>query len=172
MDFDLVVKIILAIGTPTILGTAIYIGRKLQVLDDVEKTVKSIYERFIKVETQVDTLWKDKVAPSSSPRHLNDYGERILNESGIKEIIEEKREKLLGLIKEEGATNAYDAERITLSVVDNLPTHCPDIVDRLKAGAFKTGASLATVLLVGGIYLRDLIFSELGFSLEEIDVSK
>jgi len=164
-----ILDIILSIGIPTIVIALIYIGRKLQVLDDVEKTVKSMYERFIKVEERVDTLWKDEVAPAHSPRKLNDYGNRILTESGIKEIINEKKEKLLGLVREKDAKNAYDAERAVLSVVEHLPEHCPDVVERLKAGAYKTGASVATVLLVGGLYLRDLIFSELGFSPEEID---
>lgn len=167
-----ILDIITGIGIPTIVIALIYIGRKLQVLDDLDKTVKSIYERFIKVEERVDTLWKDEVAPAHSPRKLNNYGNKILTESGIKEIIEEKREKLLELVKNSGAKNAYDVEREVLSVVEHLPEHCPDVVERLKNGAFKTGASVATVLLVGGLYLRDLIFPELGFSVDEIDGHK
>jgi hypothetical protein len=117
----------------------------------------------------VNTLWGSKVATSNSPRALNEYGKKILNESGIKEIIEEKKGTLLPLVKAKGAKNAYDAEQAVLSVVEKLPEHCPDIVDRLKTGAFNTGATIDTVLLVGGLYLRDLIFPSLGFSVEEID---
>ncbi len=72
-------------------------------------------------------------------------------------------------MKEKEAKNAYDAEQVILSIVDELPKHCPDVIDRLKTGAFQTGASIETVLLVGGIYLRDLILPELGFSLDHID---
>ncbi len=162
-------NIILTIGVPSIVIALIYIGRKLQVLDSVEVKINDIYERFIRVEERVDTLWKDKVAPAHSPRQLNEYGSKILEESGIKEIIEEKKEMLLSLVKEKGATNAYDAEEAVLSVVEKLPEHCPDVVDRLKTGAFNTGASLDMVLLVGGLYLRDLIFPSLGFSVEELN---
>ena len=165
-------NIILTIGIPTIVIALIFIGRKLQVLDGVEKKLESIYERFIKIEERVDNLWKDKIAPAGSPRQLNDYGKKVLAESGIKEIIEEKRDILLPLVREKGVKNAYDAEQSVLSTVEKLPEHCPDVVDRLKTGAFKTGASLDTVLLVGGLHLRNLVFPSLGFSLDDIEKAK
>ncbi len=49
-------NIITLIGIPTIVVALIYIGRKLQVLDTVEKTMEKMYERFIKVEENLDTL--------------------------------------------------------------------------------------------------------------------
>lgn len=166
------VNVILTIGIPSIVVCLVYIGRKLQVLDTVEKQVGDIYERFIKVEERVNTLWGRNVATSNSPRKLNEYGLKVLNESGIKEIIEEKKNTLLPLVKAKGTTNAYDAEQAVLAVVEKLPEHCPDVIDRLKTGAFNAGATLDTVLLVGGLHLRDLIFPDLGFSVEEIDGHK
>ncbi|NTW26776.1 MAG: hypothetical protein HGA36_00400 [Candidatus Moranbacteria bacterium] len=53
-----------------------------------------------------------------------------------------------------------------------LPKHCPEIVDQLKTGAFKTGAEIDDVLFAGSIYLRNLIFEELGFSLNDLDKKK
>lgn len=142
--------------------------RTILMQDDLRDMKPKVDDMFPKV----DILWKDKVAPAHSPRNLNDYGITILNSSGIKEVIEEKKSVLLTLVKTLDAKNAYDAEQAVLSVVKELPKHCPDVIDRLKAGAFKTGANLDTVLLVGGIYLRDLIFPNLGFSVEEIDKHK
>lgn len=165
-------NVITLIGIPTIVVALIYIGRKLQVLDTVEKTMEKMYERFIKVEERVNTLWKDEVAPAHSPRQLNDIGKKILNESGIKEIIIEKKADLLAKVKEINPTNAYDAEQATLNVVSDLPKHCPDVIPQLKDGAFKVGQGMETVLLVGGFYLRDLIFIELGFSLTDLDKPK
>lgn len=171
--------LITSISIPTIAIALIYIGRKLQVLDTLEITVSTlggkfedVRERFLKVEGQVSTLLKDEVAPASSPRKLNESGQRILNESGIKGIVESKKQKLLEVIKAQNITNAYDAEQATLAVVADLPKHCPDVVPQLKEGAFKVGQSTDTVLLVGGFYLRDLIFPELGFSLTDLDTPK
>jgi len=164
-----VAVMLLAIGVAWGTFKTLVRGIKKVLEEEIKPDLKNIRERFAVVEDRVQTLWKDNVAPAHSPRKLNDYGRKILNESGIKEIIEGKRAKLFELVKEKEAKNAYDAEQAILSIVDELPKHCPDVIDRLKTGAFQTGASIETVLLVGGIYLRDLILPELGFSLDHID---
>ena len=173
-----------------IVGVFIAIGRKLELLDIINKNTEKLgdsidklkesqdklkdshielSERFIVVEDRVETIWKDKFAPSGSPRQLNELGNKILNESGIKQIIEGNKDKLLEIVKSKKPTNAYDAEQLILSVVNELPKHCPEIIDELKQGAFRVGQSIDTVLFIGGLYLRNLIFSELGFSLKDID---
>ena len=136
---------------------------------NVVPDLKDVRERFGVVEDRVDTLWKDKYAPSHSPRQLNDYGQGVLNKSGIKEIVDNKRATLLELVRKEKPTNAYDAEEAVEKVMMEMPTHCPDIVDDLKQGAFKTGVEIGAVLFVGSIYLRNQIFDDLGFSLEQLD---
>ena len=172
-------NIIELIGIPTIVVALIYIGRKLETLDTLKKQMETvtsqiglIFERFVIVEERVSTLWKDEVAPARSPRQLNDLGTKILNESGIKEIVSAKKAELLAKVKELNPTNAYDAEQAALDVVANLPKHSPALIPQLKDGAFRVGQGLETVLLVGGFYLRDLIFTDLGFSLTELDRPK
>ena len=154
------------------------IGRKLQVLDSVEKTVENmertienIRDRFIIVEERVKTLWKDEVAPAGSPRQLNGRGNNILNGSGIKEIIEARKEDFVAKLKAKELNNPYDAEQSTLQIVNELKNDA-DVVEKLKNGAFFVGADIDTVLLVGGLHLRDLIFSELGFDLGDLDKPK
>jgi len=75
-------------------------------------------------------------------------------------------------VKKEDPKNAYDAEMAIEKVMIGLPKHCPDIVDRLKRGAFETGTDINVILFVGSIYLRDLIFKDLGFSLSDLDHPK
>lgn len=166
---------VIAIGVPSIIIALIYIGRKLQILDrveldvqNIESDVKNIKERFIVLEERVRTLWKDDVSPAHSPRRLNAKGIGILNGSGIKEIIEAKRIDFLNQLKLKGLKNPYDAEQCVLQAVNDLKFD-DQIVEKLKFGAFSVGADIDTVLLVGGFYLRDLIFSDLGFSLQELD---
>ncbi len=161
-------NIITTVGIPVIVMALIYIGRKLQVLDTVENKIESIYDRFIKTEQQVETLWKDKYAPTSSPRQLNERGKRILEQSGIKEIVDEKKDTLTTLVREKKPQSAYDTEQVIMSVMSEFPKYCPDMNDRLKDGAFKSGESIETLLFVGGIYLRNEIFTELGFKLDDI----
>src|SRR3989338_6997863 len=139
---------------------------------EVAPDLKNIRERFGIVEDRVETLWKDKLAPANSPRQLNEKGSNILVGSGIKEIVDEKKEKLLELVRAKNVKNAYDAEEAIEQVMMELPDHCPDIVDRLKSGAFKVGADIGGLLFVGSIYLRNQIFVDLGFSLDDLDRPK
>lgn len=136
---------------------------------EIKPDLKNIRERFGTIEDRVNTLWKDKYAPATSPRKLNIEGEKILEESGIKEIIESKKDFLLEKILESKPATAYDAESCIAQVVDRLPELCPDIIEDLKNGAFRVGQSIDVVLFVGSIYLRDIIFKDLGFSIKDID---
>ncbi len=160
--------IVVGIGIPTIIVGAIYIGRKLQILDDL----KPLRDKFAIVESRVSDLWADRTAPAHSPRQLNDKGESILTGSGIKEVIEEKKNDLFAKVKETNPSNAYDAEKVILDVVSKIPEYYPELVAKLKDGAFKTGNDLDTVFLVGGIYFRNLIIGDLGFKIDDIDNAK
>lgn len=140
-------------------------------LKEMKPDLKNIRERFVVVEDRVKTLWKDEVAPAHSPRKLNDRGNTILSGSGIKEIVEEKKNDFLSLIKQKSIKNPYDAEQCILQIVNELKNDSI-VVEKLKAGAFAVGADIDTILLVGGLHLRDLIFPDLGFSIEEIDHTK
>jgi len=144
--------------------------------DVLEKNVlpdlKDVRERFGRIEDRVETLWKDKLAPANSPRQLNDKGNNILHNSGIKEIVDEKRTTLLELVKAKNVNNAYDAEIAIENVMTELPKHCPDTLDRLKDGAFRVGADIGGLLFVGSIYLRNQIFPDLGFNLDDLDKPK
>ena len=140
--------------------------------EEIKPDLKNIRERFSATAEKVDTLWKDRYAPAHSPRQLNDRGNEILNGSGVKEIIEQKKDFLLEKLKAKEIKNPYDAETETLKLVMELPNLCPDKVEELKTGAFKTGVDINTVLLVGGYHFRDLIFKELGFDLTDLDKPK
>jgi len=139
------------------------------IVTKIEPSLQDVRERFMKVEERVDTLWKDKYAPATSPRELNEQGNTILKSSGIKEIIDGMKSNLLTKLRGQNPASAYDAERLTLEIVANLPKTNPELLSKLKDGAFRTGVDIDVVLLVGGIYLRNRIFTDLGYSLTDID---
>ena len=101
------------------------------------------------MKPKVDVLWADKYAPAHSPRQLNDRGNNILKESGIKEIVDAKKARLLQIAKDKDPKNPYDAEMFITQVMSELPTYCPEVVEQLKRGAFKPGVDIKTVLFVG-----------------------
>lgn len=120
------------------------------------------------IKPKVYVLWADKFAPSYSPRQLNERGENVLNESGIKQIIDEKKVDLLKIIKEKNPQTAYDAEVCISKVTKEIPNLYPDTLLALKEGAFRAGVNVDTVLLVGYVYLRNIIFPDLGFSVGDV----
>lgn len=148
-------------------------GIKTTLDSEIKPDLKDVRERFGKTEDRVETLWKDKFAPAHSPRQLNERGKNVLEVSGIKEIIDQKKEDLLKIVKDKNINNPYDAEQAILSVVSELPKHCPDVMDKIKDGAFRAGVDIEGVLFVGGLYLRNLIFKkDLGFDLLDLDKPK
>lgn len=137
--------------------------------EHMAKDLDDIRPRVWDMSPKVDTLWKDRTAPANSPRQLNDRGILILEQSGIKQIVDQKKEQLLTLVRATDPTNAYDAEQAIITVMNDLQMHCPDVTETLKTGAFNVGADIPTLLYVGSVYLRNQIFKDLGFSLGDID---
>ncbi len=175
--FQVLNIIVVIVGIPLIVSLLMEMNKKLLLLDrlndaisnDIQPAVKDLHMRLSVMEAgEAKTFWKDEVAPAGCPRQLNIRGKKILKDSGIKEIIDAKKYDLLIVVKNKHLTNPYDAEQSILSTVSELK-HDPVIVEKLKTGAFNVGADIDTVLLVGGVYLRDLIFTELGFSFVDLD---
>lgn len=134
----------------------------------VRSTLEEIRIKFAVVESRVSDLWKDKIAPASSPRQLNDRGEDILTVSGIQTVIDSKKDELLAAVREKNPATAYDAENCIINIAMELPKRYPELLPQLKEGAFKAGATLDATLFVGGVYLRNAIFSSLGFDVKDI----
>jgi len=162
------------------IGTVVFFFALLGIIwkgkEEIQKTIKEsigdFRDRFISMESKMEILWKDEIAPSNSPRQLNNRGRNILNESGIKEIIDEKKSELLRLVKEKNPDNPYDANVVIEDIMNDLPKHYPEILANLKDGAFNTGSDISSILFAGSIYLRNEIFSDLGFSIDDLDAPK
>lgn len=161
----------------TLVTAAIGWGKLHKAVSNIEKKInnevvpdlKDVRERFGVVEDRVETLWKERYATSHSPRELNERGKQVLKKSGITEIIDKKKEALTEIVIKEDPKNAYDAENVIEKTVMQMPKFCPDVLDGLKQGAFRTGTDINVVLFVGSLYLRNKIFHELGFSLSDLD---
>lgn len=141
-------------------------------LDSIEPKLSGLVEKFSVVEDRTDNMWKDKFAPSNSPRQLNERGKNVLENSGIKKVIDKNRDRLLKLVKKRKSTNAYDAEKAVYFVMIDMQKEFPEVMDGLKNDAFRLGVDIDVVLFVGSIYLRNLIFKDLGFSVDDLDVPK
>ena len=122
--------------------STILLGETKELIVRIDERTSRLAEDMRDIKPKVDSMspkvdvlwdvWKNKYAPAGSPRQLNETGQGILNSSGIKEIIDGKKDELLDIVKTHNPNNSYDAEQTILDVVANLQKHFPDVVDDLK----------------------------------------
>jgi hypothetical protein len=146
-----------------LIGAIGYLLKKT--LDKVERIDEAVSDMRPKVEL----MWRNYGAFADSPRQLNERGQKILSESGIDQIVDELEGTLLEEVKKQNISNPYDAERSVEQVMADLPKNHPELLDRLKLGAYKSGENLETTLYIGAIYLRNKIFPTLGFGINGPD---
>jgi hypothetical protein len=150
-------SVVVIIGVPTIIGILIFLGRKLQILDDLE----NVRKKFSIVESKVDDLWADRIAPARSPRMLNEKGSHIVEKSDIIAILEAKESAILAIISKKQPQTAYDAEREIISTILDFETLFPESIPALKKGAYASGEDIEAVLYAGAIAIRDRFLEKL-----------
>lgn len=131
-----------------------YIRKELD--EDVKPVLRRVNER-------VTILWSRRVATGQSPLALNEHGKNILEYSGVKEIIEKHRGRLLEFVRSREPRNAYRVQEYSKEAVFELRDD-PEILSQLEEGAYQTGEDVDTVLLVGALYLRNQILPKFSFT--------
>lgn len=132
----------------------------------LETSVNWIKEEIKKIW---DELRQPKVSVTNSPIRLNEMGEEILRDSGIKEWLDGAKPQLMDLLKEKGATRTgYDVQE-TIKQIMEATKFTSDWEHKLKDYAFKKGIDLDTIRLVAAIHFRDIALEELGIPIEDLD---
>lgn len=139
------------------LGWSVFIGRKLQIMDDLktgfkdlQTDVRDLINRISKMEGKLEG-----VSASASPVQPTELGARYIKESGLEKILDERKTSLCDNLKNSLPQNyaEYDvqetARRVMLSLKDE-PMMRP-----VKEYAFKEGVEVEVILGVGALWLRD-----------------
>lgn len=138
----------------------------------VETKVSSLDNTLNVLAPRIDALFDrgslNKVSESKSPRKLNDYGKKVLENSGIKNIISESYDDILQRVKDSNPSNAYRAEIEIIASVNVLKEN-NKILSKIENGAFNSGETVDIVLVVGALNIRDKILSELDLNPQDID---
>lgn len=158
--------VIVAIGIPSLIGACIYVGRKFNAVENLEKFITSDLKpelsafrdhaaearvRLSVVETKLDGF-----AKTNSPLSLTPQGEKAVKASGLKQYIDSNQELLIAAATKNGKlTNPYDIQQSTAIFFDAY-TFPEDVEEKLKDYAFNNGISLDVLLRVGALYLRDI----------------
>ena len=161
------------ISTLLLGDTKIKIGEMGTDIDNIKEDIREIKPDLKDVRERVATI-EGKLSPvtvGASPIRLNDLGKKILEESGIKNFVIEKKDGLLTQFKQERTgqpTSAYDIQEWCFKTFDTLSKQ-PEFPEALKEYAFERGVSLSDICRVGAIYFRDIAIKEFGLKVEDLD---
>ncbi len=146
-------------------------GQLIKGLDHIGDAIKDIKE-MIKplpvIEDRVTELWRQKTTMSQSPVILNEYGNKILESSKIRDLTTKYYDEIVKSVKNRTPENSYQAQEIIIQEISKYKDFdkCSEM---LEQAAFISGAAVDTVLLVAAYDVRDKILKDLGLSVGDID---
>ena len=160
----------------------IYIGiwKALTIIASIVVGTWIASKKLARVETKVDMFETrltgmegrlDSAFSSASPIKLLPKGETILNDSGLKKYIDDRKDELLSKCKSTNEMkNQYDIQEAVFKLFDQLDFG--EFEPTLKETAFKYGMGVETIKRIGGIYFRDICLDTYGFKPEDLDKPK
>lgn len=145
------------IGTVTILSTLVYIGKKLQVLSDLQRTMSKVKNNL---KVIADALITAKIdfdhsrIESYSPLRLTEEGAKYLRDIGFFKLFEEHGEDFFDCIEEDRPQTPYDVEKAAMRSIFFLfdQPYFYEIKDFLYQNPRESKKEL---MQVAGIYVRD-----------------
>lgn len=160
MTFELLLKIIMGIGIPSIVIGCICIGCKLQILDTLEETTKKVKHN---IKLVADCLIESSVEfnhtrlEEYSPFKITEKGEKWLREVGFIEIFNENSQDFFEFIDSEKPTTKYDIENSAIKSF--LILFEKEYFDPIKKYLYThPQESLSSMSKVAGVYIRDKYF--------------
>lgn len=167
--------VIIVVGIGTIIG--FIIGWRMHWTKPIMKMAKtfnaftseilpSLLEYFEKKDlAPKDTLinWTRLISSDSfsvsSPKQLNAFGQKLLEESGMKEIIDNNIDKFLEKLKKEGPQISQDVENLSFYVIKEIENTETDVP--LRNYIYNNSdMNMHSIIFVGSIYLRDKYFEK------------
>ncbi len=162
---------ITAIGIPSIAAALIYIGRKLQVLDDVKKTLNGEFKDTIgkmklNIKVIADALIQSGLVDGGklqaySPIQVTQIGKDYLEKIGFIKTFNEHSEDFFRYIESEQPKTDYDIENAAIRSIYLLfdKDYFNPIKDYLYNNPKEDKKELTNV---AGIYVRDMYLSRKG----------
>jgi hypothetical protein len=129
----------------------------------IETSIEWVKEQLTKLEGRIDNAFG-----SASPVQLLSKGSEVLEKSGLKGYIDMHKDSLISHCSiKKGEANQYDIQERAFACFDGYDFG--NFEEKLKEASFRFGMSLETVKRIGGIYFRDILLSEHGFTPDDLD---
>jgi hypothetical protein len=152
-----VVDVIITIGVPAVVGCLIYIGRKLQILEDLKLTVDKI-KGNVKVVSDYLVKNHNKFDPAElraySPILLTEQGQQFIRTIGFDNVFKERERDFFGCIDSEKPKLKYDVEAAAIKSIHIL--YEKPYMDFLKVYLYNNPKrSIENIAPTLGVYVRD-----------------
>lgn len=150
-------NLLLTIGIASVLTAFIYIGKKLQILDDLNQTTEKI-KMNVKVIgdhlTKFDTQFDHTELQSYSPLQLTEEGKKLIKTVGFDKIFTDNQGDFYEFIDDEEPKLKYDVEQAAIKAVITFSGQ--DYMKPLKVFFYNNPKrNLQNVAPTLGVYVRD-----------------
>jgi len=152
------IDILLSAGIATVLGACVYIGRKLQMLDDLKKTTDKIKLNVKVIGDYLTTSNADFNATelqAYSPIQLTEEGRKLIDELGLDDICEQNSDDFFHFIDSMEPKLKYDVEVAAIQSIYAVYEQ-QEYMDFLKVFFYNNPKRhLKNTAPTLGIYVRD-----------------
>jgi hypothetical protein len=146
------------ITLPTLVGAAIYFGRKLQTLDQIERTMKvmkdniKILSNALVASSHIE--WDGTLLKDYSPLTLTPEGLDYLKETGFPEIFSAHQSDFMNYVRSTEPKTKYDVELQAMQSV--LLNTDEDFMQPVKVYLYNHPKdNLPAFAKIAGVYVRD-----------------
>lgn len=120
--------------------------------------MKSELDRLLEFKVNVQKFVDSNIYKNQSPLSLTEYGQKLVDDSGFKEVFENTKDDLVTMLEQQNPSSQYDTQEKARALMDSLTDYAP--FELLKKYAFEHGADLGQILRSGAIMLRDYYFEK------------
>jgi len=150
------------VGIPSIIIGLVFIGKKLQILDDLKLTVEKI-KNNVKVVgdflTRNNTNFNVVELQTYSPLTLTSGGEEFIKSIGFDNVFNANKADFFGFIDSEKPKLKYDVELAAIRCISSL--YDRDIMNFLKVFFYNNPSrNLENTAPTLGVYIRDKYLAE------------
>ena len=132
-----------------------------EISEILQKVLPPVLAEFVKKGFAPESAYIDCIKivnsekySSKSPTKLNDYGKKLLEESGIEKVVNARLDEFIKAIEDQSPHSGVDVESMAFSVL--VKAEDEKVTVHLQKYIFQNpDESLNTILFVGSFHLRD-----------------
>ena len=143
------------------MGTIIYRQGGLDTL------VTGMDKKMDKLDEKFDKYLLREVSRSSSPLELNETGKKIFNREEIQNFVSINLDDIIVSVRSYTLHSAYQAQEILFDVVEQYKKGAYRTI--LENAAFESAQHIDILMKIIALGIREQVFKELKFEIEEID---